>query len=96
MEQIYENIVNALAKAGGYILLKVNQRPSFYVENNNGENVRITIKSIIWVCEYEDEDGKSVCEVKLMDTNDVIWDMLDYLNEEQLEVIERHIKSNNV
>ena len=40
MNKIYNNIVNALAKAGGYILLNENNRPTIIVDNDRVDEIQ--------------------------------------------------------
>ena len=79
----YENICEEIENKGYYLAIGKSLQPTFDVENpyieEDGEATKeVKIKSL-----FMSNDSSS--PLKMVDTNDVCWDVDDYLNEDDMK-----------
>lgn len=80
-EEFREVLEDRFYNYGGYLLIPVGIRPTITFEDE-GEERTIVVKSLVNVCEFILENGESMVNSKMIDENDVMWDIEDYIHDE--------------
>lgn len=99
----YDILLDMVLEKGGYILIPLEDRIEVSLrivddDDDNKDYRKILVKSIVHVCEYECmclgklERG---CWLKFIDTNDEMWDVEDYMLDEDLERVCEIVESLN-
>lgn len=86
MKNPIETLQGALNWMGGYILIPEEYRCELTLSNDNDDTKTTKIKSIVHVCEhFADKPEDDMMRVKLIDTDDEMWDAEEYLDESHLK-----------
>ena len=86
MKSPIETLQGALNWFGGYILIPEEHREEFFLSDGLGDEKTTKIKSIIHVCEhFADNPADDMMRVKLIDSDDEMWDAEEYLDESHLK-----------
>ena len=80
-EEFREELEDRFYNYGGYILLSEGERPTLTFDDE-GEERTIVVKSLVNVCEYT-ANGESMINAKMIDENDEMWDIEDYIHDER-------------
>jgi hypothetical protein len=99
----YDILLDMVLEKGGYILIPLEDRLEVSLrivddDDDNKDYRKTLIKSIVHVCEYECmclgklERG---CWLKVIDTNDEMWDVDDYMLDEDIELLCEIVESLN-
>ncbi len=80
-----ETLEKALHWLGGYILIPEEYRKEFNLSDGCDDHKTTTIKSIVSVCETPTNNKEFIFRVKVIDTDDVMWDAEEYMTESDLK-----------
>lgn len=88
----YEILLDMVLEKGGYILIPKEKRKPIRVKvldesDGNGDYRNINLKSVVYVCEseYEILDKQEVGRwLKVIDTDDEMWDIMDYMEDNDI------------
>lgn len=88
--EIMLKIEELLCDAGGYIFIPEDKRQTYQLSDGDEEKVT-KIKSVVWVCEYIN-NGEDMVRVKVIDEDDVMWDLEEYMDNMQLLIFFAYLK----
>lgn len=88
--EIMLKIEELLCDAGGYIFIPEDKRQTYQLSDGDEEKVT-KIKSVVWVCEYI-SNGEDMVRVKVIDEDDVMWDLEEYMDNMQLLIFFAYLK----
>lgn len=89
-DEIMLKIEELLCDAGGYIFIPEDKRYTYQLSDGDEEKTT-KIKSVVWVCEYI-SNGEDMVRVKVIDEDDVMWDLEEYMNNTQLLIFFAYLK----
>jgi len=88
--EIMLKIEELLCDAGGYIFIPEDKRQTYQLSDGDEEKVT-KIKSVVWICEYI-SNGEDMVRVKVIDEDDVMWDLEEYMDNMQLLIFFAYLK----
>ena len=92
MENIIEQMEDALCNLGGYAYISADKRPTITLSDGCDDTKTTQIKSVVWVCECVNSDNEDIVRVKCIDMDDEMWDVEEYMNENDMETLFSSLK----
>ena len=90
--EIMLKIEELLCDAGGYIFIPEDKRYTYKLSDGCDDEKVTKIKSVVWVCEHINSDGENLICVKVIDEDDDMWDLEEYMDNMQLLIFFAYLK----
>lgn len=87
-----EKLEGKMGIFGGYALIPSDKRPTITLSDGCDDTKTTQIKSVVWVCECVNNDNEDIVRVKCIDMDDEMWDVEEYMTEQDMETLFSSLK----